>query len=124
MLYGPGFNTPSLMYNFTAKLLFENASAHPQNPLRDAQVVIDRRGNRDLRSGMESYLMRVLGGGDVDPAISRIVSRAASRDDLLQLADYVAGVSFRTLLGDLESRELLRDYLRGHRWSWRLWPPN
>ena len=123
-LYGPGFDTPSLMYNYTARLLFENASDYPQYPLWDAQVVFDRRGNRDLRIGMESYLMRVLRGGDADRAVSGIVSRAASRDDLLQLADYVAGVSYRALLGDWKSRGLFRDYLRSHQWTWRLWPPD
>ena len=121
-LTGPAFGSPALTYNYTARLLLDNAADDPINPLSEAEIVFDRRGNRDLRSGLEEYLTRMGNRGEGTRVVVNITSRPAEQNNLLQLADYVAGTHYRALLGQQESRDYIRDFLRSHQWSSRLWP--
>ena len=115
-LYGPGFQYPDSLYKYACRLVFENAKPY----LHDATVVIDESGERRFREELQRYLRRRIREGERQ--IVRKVKMQRSRgNNLLQLADYVAGVASRTVQRK-RGAETYRRFLIPHETSMRIWP--
>jgi hypothetical protein len=118
VLTGRGFNYPESLYKYTAGVAFENASAD----LRDAIVVIDESGDRRFRDELSRYLSRRLKDSDGHRRITRVKTQRSAGNNLLQLADYVAGISNRALIGKRNGERYRHTYLAQHEKSLRIWP--
>jgi hypothetical protein len=117
---GPGFQYKSPLYKWTAKTTFENARAF----LDDAKVIIDGCGDRQFRRELTAYLRKhVNDSGTPRPTIREVVIQPSHKNNLLQVADYVASVSARALTGKRDGARLRRTYLQHREGSFRVWPP-
>lgn len=86
MLLREGFEDKRSFYKYACGLVFENA----KDKLDQAIVVIDRSGSLEFRSQLESYLKKKM-NSDTKRIKSVKMQRSCS-NNLLQLADYVAGI--------------------------------
>ena len=85
-------------------------------------MVIDgRRGDRKFRNELRSYLSREVRDDKGRRLIGLVRLRDSRKDNLLQLADYVAGVSNR-VLNHAPDGENLHKYLAGHEVTFQIWP--
>ena len=117
-LYGDGFYNPSSLYKFAARIAFENALKQ----LDQAKVRFDKSGNRKFQKELKGYLNRRVNQRSGRQPIYRIASKESHGDNLLQLADYVAGVSNRMITGKKGGAELHRAYLQSKEIRTRVWP--
>ena len=101
------FNSPEGLYKYTAGLLFENASGH----LHDVALVIDKGGNREFRAGLLQQLRSSANPSSGGRPVRRIKQQDSHRNNLLQLADYVASITNQATSGKRETKELLSRYL-------------
>ncbi|HWO72502.1 MAG TPA: DUF3800 domain-containing protein [Dehalococcoidia bacterium] len=115
-LNGPGFAHPGPAYKWVCSTTLANAKPF----LTDATVVIDGSGNRLFRQQMSTYLRRQINTPE-QPHIRRVKIGRSHSDPLLQLADYVAGVTNRGYEAKPGS-EVYERFLRAKRRSKRLWP--
>ena len=79
--------------------------------LTDLTVVMDKRGSRKFQQELSLHLRNVLrdaGGSNIRLKLSQ---QDSYRNNLLQLADYVASISNQALSGKRESQELQARYL-------------
>lgn len=118
VLYSDGFDHKESLYKFTARMTFENAKPY----LDSAIVVIDKSGNRNFRDEIALYLRRRLNDQEGRERIKKVKIQRSDGNNLLQLADYVAGVSARYLGGKENGFEWRRKYLATHRLTERVWP--
>lgn len=75
-------------YNYFVRQLLE----HDNGQLANARIKIDGSGNRKFRQELNSYLRRRLDAGKV----GKITFADSGRDNLIQLADMVAGAILRS----------------------------
>lgn len=103
----------ALFYNFFVKSLLE----HDNGRLHDARVKIDGSGDRRFRNELNTYLRRELHEGKV-----RSVKFAEShRDNLIQLADMVAGAILRSYRLDRKHADRWRRLLERHGKVGNIW---
>ena len=117
-LYGPGFNVKESTYKYTARLTFENAKPYLDN----ARVVIDESGDRRFRDEIATYLRRRVRDSEGKRLIRGVKIQRSHSNNLLQLADYVAGISNRVALGKPDGLELRKRYLAAHELTRQIWP--
>jgi hypothetical protein len=115
-LTGQGFRHRAPGYKWVCKTVLDNAAAD----LKNATVVIDGSGERRFRQEMSTYLRRELNAKQKE-LVRKVKIGRSSSDALLQLADYVAGVTNRLYEGK-EGAEVYEQYLRRKRRSLRKWP--
>jgi len=115
-LTGPGFKYRSPSYKWVCRIALENAASD----LQGATVIIDGSGERRFRQQIKDYLRRELNSEQRQKIRGVRVSRSSS-DPLIQLADYVAGVTNRLYEGKAGSDQY-EAYLRRKRRSQRKWP--
>ncbi len=115
-LSGPGFGFPDSAYKWVCKTALQNASTE----LKDATVVIDGSGERRFRQEMVTYLRRRINRKGQRQIANVKIGRSRG-DPLLQLADYVAGVTNRLYTGR-EGAEVYDSFIRRKRRSQRKWP--
>lgn len=117
-LYGPGFDVKESLYKYTTRLTLENAKPY----LNNATVIIDESGDRKFRDELALYLRRQIRDDSGRRLIKKVKTQRSSGNNLLQLADYVVGVSNRYIRGKKEGIELRQKYLSPHEVSLRVWP--
>lgn len=115
---GPGFQYQNSVYKWTARTTFENAKPY----LEEAIVVLDKCGERKFRQELVAYLRKRINDGSGSRHIARLKTEASHKNNLLQLADYVVGVSAGTFQGNRTSAALHREFLASHETTRRLWP--
>lgn len=115
-LTGRGFDFKDSLYKFAARMACENAN------LSDATVVLDGAGNREFRHELQAYLRKRLLTPDGNRRIHKVKVQRSSSNNLLQLADYVAGVSNRYISRRRDGIEWRNRYLIRHEASIRIWP--
>lgn len=93
-LYGQGLRYKESLYKFACRLLFENAAGY----LRDTIVVIDESGERRFRDELRRYLRHRIMEAD-RRIVRKLKMQRSHSNNLLQLADYVAGVTSRSVQG-------------------------
>lgn len=75
------------MYTKTITWLFENAAP----TLREATVILDAHGNREFTAQISQFLQIVIRRSDGHRPIAEVRSVASHSDNLVQLADMIAG---------------------------------
>lgn len=116
-LYGPGFDVKESLYKFATRLVFENAKPH----LRAATVVLDQSGDRRFRDELATYLRRRVREPDGRQIIRKVKIQRSVGNNLLQLADYVAGSAKRSII-DTWDAPMYRRFLAAHEVTFRTWP--
>ena len=117
-LHGLGFDDKETTYKFTALRTFENAKPY----LDYARVVIDESGDRKFRDELATYLRRRVRDREGRGLIRGVKTQRSRNNNLLQLADYVAGISNRTVLGRRDGIDLRSRYLAAHELTSQIWP--
>ena len=102
-LWSPAFSSPSIFYNYSTSLVFENAKPH----LREATVVIDASGGKTFRHELSRYLRQKI--DREGSLIKKIKHQNSASNNLIQLADMVSGSIYRSMLAGKKDRW---DYLR------------
>lgn len=115
---GPGFQYKDSLYKWTAKTVFQNAKDY----LRDATVILDKYGDRTFRDELAAYLRKRINKRGGPTHIKKVKLQASDRNNLLQLADYVVGVTAGVFQGNQFARDMDGRYLRGRVMSRRRWP--
>lgn len=111
-----GFPDKASFYKYACGLVFENA----REKLGSATVVIDQSGNLDFRRQLEKYLRRV-SQADGSKLIKKVKMQRSTSNNLLQLADYIAGVIQQRVQGKKYAKEYHK--LIAHREiNVQLWP--
>lgn len=111
-LTGPGFKVKESFYKYACGLVFENAK--PQ--LSDATVIIDGSGSREFRKQLATYLRRKTGR-----LIKKVKVQNSRRNNLLQLADMVAGAMNRSF-GCKSDSVVYRQLIKHRELRVQLWP--
>lgn len=83
-LYGEGFQNKESFYKCIGWYIFENA----KEKLDDAKIIIDKNGNNDFRNSLAKYLKTKMNGSV--KRIKEVKMQESHKNNLLQLADYVA----------------------------------
>ncbi len=115
-LTGQGFRHRDSGYKWVCRIALENTG----DDLQDASIIIDGSGDRRFRQQIRDYLRRELNSTLRQRIKGVQVSRSTS-DPLIQLADYVAGVTNRLYEGKA-GVDQYEAYLRRKRRSQRKWP--
>jgi hypothetical protein len=79
-------------YKYTCGLVFENA----KHKLNKAILLIDESGNREFKNSLSKYLKNRM--NHERETISKVKMQKSHSNNLLQLADYVAGIINRSCL--------------------------
>lgn len=115
-LWGEGFKYKGPFYKYSSNLVFQNVKAFLDN----ATVIIDGSGSKDFRKQMGTYLKRRIN----DPGqhrISKVKTQDSSRNNLLQLADMIAGAIYRGF-GQKGDASLYRQIVSHREMYVQLWP--
>lgn len=103
-------------YKYTCGLVFESA----KEKLQHATVVIDESGNLEFKRKLQKYLRQQMNRHK--RVIHKVKMQSSQGNNLLQLADYIAGIINRSVQDD---KKHVKDYkkLVGHREiSVQIWP--
>lgn len=92
LLTGPGFQFKESFYKYASRLVFENAKPY----LRDAIVVFDESGSATFKMQLARYLRRQVNHPRTPGLIAKIKVQSSSKNNLIQLADMIAGALGRT----------------------------
>ncbi|TAN62457.1 DUF3800 domain-containing protein [bacterium] len=115
-LWGKGFQFKESLYKSACSYVFENAKPY----LKNAIVVIDKSGHEVFRSQLASYLKRKI-NDKADNIIKKVKMQPDRGNNLLQLADYVAGVINRYVQGKKGSDEYRR-FIAAKEINVQIWP--
>lgn len=116
-LFGEGFKNKESFYKYACRLVFENA----KEKLRDATVIIDRSGSTDFRNQLRTYLKRHVNDGQ-RRLIKKVKMQNSAGNNLLQLADYVAGVINRSVQHKKNKADDFRKIIAHREIFVQVWP--
>lgn len=116
-LWGEGFRHKMSFYKYTCSLVFENA----KEKLDQAHVIIDKSGNLDFRHQLAKYLNRKMNEGQ-NRLIAKVKMQRSESNNLLQLADYVAGVINRSVQRDKKFSADYRQIIAHREIYVQIWP--
>lgn len=111
-LYGEGFNVKESFYKYACSLVFENAKPY----LKDATVVIDGSGSREFKKQFQTYLKKKVGS-----LIRKVKIQSSHSNNLIQLADMVAGSVHRTF-GHKTDKDAYRPIIKPREIRVQVWP--
>lgn len=106
------------LYNHLIGLLFGMAQEH----LSELAVVMDKRGSRKFKTEIAAYLRNTLQSTGREGLVRRLSVQESHRNNLLQLADYVASILNRVVEGDTYAINLHDQYLSRKRVTFDFWP--
>lgn len=115
-LWGKGFQFKESLYKSVCSYVFENAKPY----LRNAKVVIDKSGKKVFRSQLAKYLKKKI-NNEKDDIIKKVKMQPDRGNNLLQLADYVAGVINRHTQGKKDADEYRR-FIATKEINVQIWP--
>ena len=115
---GQPLQNPEALYQNTARLLFENAKPY----LREVALLVDKGGDREIKERLFRRLRNNAGLAVGQRIIRGIKQQDSHRNNLLQLADYVASISNQAISGKGEARQLQGRYLRRKEVTRGSWP--
>ncbi len=116
-LWGEGFRDKKSFYKYTCGLVFENA----KEKLESAIIIIDKSGNLDFRRQLAKYLRKRMNERD-KKLIRKVKMQRSSGNNLLQLADYVAGVINRSIQKGKKYAEEYRKIIAHREIYVQIWP--
>ncbi|PIR71406.1 MAG: hypothetical protein COU43_02875 [Candidatus Nealsonbacteria bacterium CG10_big_fil_rev_8_21_14_0_10_37_25] len=91
-LWGEGFKIKESLYKYTCSLVFENAKPY----LKNATVIIDKSEHKHFQVELRKYLKDKINLNRM--IVKKIKTQRSKTNNLLQLADYIAGVINRVVL--------------------------
>jgi hypothetical protein len=115
-LWGEGFKHKDSLYKATAKYVFENAKPY----LNEAKVIIDKSGKKVFTTQLASYLKKRM-NSDGKNVIREVKMQHSHTNNLIQVADYVAGVINRHAQKK-KNAEVYRRYIAHKEMSLQIWP--
>ena len=115
-LYGEGFRNKESFYKYACGLVFENA----KEKLRNAIVLVDRSGSLDFRTQLAKYLKRKVNTGST--SVRKVKMQKSESNNLLQLADYVAGTINRSVTNTKKHSDEYRKIIAHREIYVQVWP--
>jgi hypothetical protein len=115
-LWSEGFKTKDAFYKYACGLVFENA----KEKLNDAIVVIDESGSGDFRRQLAKYLRQKM--NQSSRLVKKVKMQRSQSNNLLQLADYVAGVINRSVSQEKKFAEEYRRIIAHREIYVQVWP--
>lgn len=114
-LYGEGFKNKSSFYKYACGLVFQNA----KETLEDSIVVVDSSGSLEFKKRLSKYLKNKFNGNK--RVIKKVKMQRSESNNLIQLADYVAGTINRSINGR-SGGEKLRKMISHREINVQVWP--
>ena len=115
---GQSLPNPEALYQDTVRLLLENAKPY----LQEVALLIDKGGDRENRGKLFRRWRNNAGFAGGQPVIKGIKQQDSHRNNLLQLADYVASISNQAISGKREAKQLQERYLERKEVTRGIWP--
>lgn len=115
-LFGDGFKNKSSFYKYACGLVFENA----KEKLRQAIVIVDKTGNLDFRNQLAKYLRKKMNQNE--KLIKQVKMQRSESNNLLQLADYIAGVINRSVINTRKKSDEFRKIIAHREIYVQIWP--
>jgi hypothetical protein len=115
-LYGEGFKNKESFYKYACGLVFENAKEKLENTI----IVIDKSGNMDFRNQLARYLRRRM--NQSKHLIKKVKMQRSSGNNLLQLADYIAGAVNRSVQDRKKYADEYRKLISHREIYVQIWP--
>ncbi len=115
-LYGEGFKNKSSFYKYACGLVFENA----KEKLDEAIVIIDKSGNNEFRNQLGKYLKNKMNHDS--RLIKEVKMQRSESNNLLQLADYVAGAINRSMVNSKKNSQDFRNMISRREILVQVWP--
>jgi hypothetical protein len=115
-LYGEGFKNKSSFYKYACGLVFENA----KEKLDEAIVIIDKSGNNEFRNQLGKYLKNKMNHDS--RLIKEVKMQRSESNNLLQLADYVAGAINRSMVNSKKNSQDFRNMISRREIHVQVWP--
>lgn len=116
-LFGEGFNNKESFYKYACGLLFENA----KDKLEHAIVVIDESGRELFKYQLAKYLKSKMNIEDKN-RIKKVKMQNSKNNNLLQLADMIAGAVNRILDAGKKSKIIFREFIKAREMYVQIWP--
>ncbi|MFB3896037.1 MAG: DUF3800 domain-containing protein [bacterium] len=116
-LWGEGFKYKQSFYKYTCSLVFENA----KDKLDQSIVVIDGSGSLDFKQQLAKYLKSRINENQ-RRIIKEIKIQRSRSNNLLQLADYVAGVINRSVQKNKRFAQEYRKLIAHREIFVQIWP--
>lgn len=117
-LFGGGFRNKESFYKYASGLLFENA----KDKLKNATVVLDESGRALFKYQLAQYLRRKINEKGAPIRIKKVKMQDSKRNNLLQLADMIAGAINRSLGEGARSNMRFREIIKSREIFVQLWP--
>ncbi len=115
-LYGEGFRIKESFYKYVCGLVFENAKPY----LKDAKVKIDKSGRSVFRSQLAKYLKKKVNSAQGN-LIKNVAMEHSHSNNLLQVADYIAGIINRKVQQKKDYKEYYK-YISQKEIYVQIWP--
>lgn len=115
-LYGEGFKNKSSFYKYACSLVFENA----KDKLNSALVIIDKSGDLEFRNQLAKYLRNKM--NKETKIIRKVKMQRSDGNNLLQLADYIAGIINRSVLNSKKKSDSYRKIVSHREIMVQIWP--
>lgn len=116
-LWGDGFKNKESFYKYVCGLVLENA----KGKLKNATVVIDESGSDGFQRRLSSYLKRKNINRE-ERLIKKVKMQRSQSNNLLQLADYIAGVINRSVSDNKKDAEGFRRLVAHREMQVQIWP--
>lgn len=117
-LFGEGFKNKESFYKYSCNLLFENA----KEKLENATVVIDESGRELFKYQLASYLRKKLNTKDGRKRIKKVKMQNSKSNNLLQLADMIAGAVNRSFNEVKKDSDYFRKIIKSREIYVQIWP--
>lgn len=104
-IYGQWFKNKASFYKVITGYLFENA----KDKLENAKIIIDKSWNNDFRNSLAKYLKKKMNDDNMK-RIKEVKMQESHKNNLLQLADYVASGINRTYSSS--SKRKRKDFIK------------
>lgn len=111
------FPTKEAFYQYVCGLVFENA----KEKLDHATVVFDSSGNLTFRRELARYLRKKMNTAE-HRRIDKLKMQRSGGNNLIQLADYIAGILHRSIQGKKHGSEY-RKLISHREIDVHVWPP-
>lgn len=116
-LWGEGFRDKRSFYKYACGLVFQNAREKLENSI----VVIDKSGGLDFRRKLAKYLRRKI-NEENKRLIKKVKMQRSKGNNLLQLADYAAGVINRSIQKRKKYADKYRKIIAHREIYVQIWP--
>ncbi|MCI0495937.1 DUF3800 domain-containing protein [candidate division KSB1 bacterium] len=118
-LFGRGFQYKGSFYKYACSLVFQNAKPY----LDSAVVFVDGSGSKEFRFQLQKYLKdRINQKNSWSRYISSVKIQDSKKNNLLQVADMIAGAVGRSYKYDKKDHNLYRDIIKHREIFVQFWP--